>query len=136
MVQICLGDAQNVAAFVREISVIAQSEHMMLVDLSESSKRDLEIIDPKSKAFDRNRPIIHLRMARRDGMGVSAGNLSLPANQVALGFSEGASPVEARRFATSVVNRLATRWRIETVPAGQGAQPLGNCGSPSAISPS
>ncbi len=136
MVQICLGDGQNVTAFEHEMEDIARSENMTLEDMSEGIKQDLEIIDPQGNVHDRTRPLTELRIRRPDGMGVSAGNLSLPTDQVLLGFSEGASPVEARRFATRVVNRLARRWRIETVPAGQGAQPLRNCSSPSATGPS
>jgi hypothetical protein len=127
MIQICLGDADNLAAFTREMQAIAKNENMKFIDGSDETTADLAVIDAKGGAHDPNGPVIHMAVERGDSMGMSAGNLGLPGYQVALGFSEGSNPNEARMFVKRVVGRLAERWRVETVPPGRGAQPMENC---------
>jgi hypothetical protein len=126
--QICLGDAENLATFTREMRIIAQAENMRFIEGSAETKADLAVIDPEGISHELDGPVIHMGVERGDGMGVDAGNLGLPGYQVALGFSEGSSPDEARRFARTVVSRLARRWHVKTVPPGVGAQPMRGCG--------
>ena len=78
-------------------------------------------------ALHQSGPFINMGVEGEDGMGLTAGNLSLPGYQVAVGFGDGSDPVRARAFAERVVNRLKTRWDVETVPAGEGAFPLKAC---------
>jgi hypothetical protein len=63
---------------------------------------------------------------------MSAGNLGLPGNQIAFGFSEGTDPKEAREFAQRVMNRLSPLGKVQWVPSGRGAVASG---CPSASGP-
>jgi hypothetical protein len=127
MVQICLGDAQGVSRFVEEMKSIAKSENMEYVDGSANTRRGLDNIGYAGSERKNGSPLIHVGVERRDTMGVTAGNLGLPGYQVALGFSEGSNPAEARAFADRTVKRLSQRWKVEVVPDSMGAKPLPGC---------
>lgn len=131
MVQLCLGDEANLAAFTREMQSIAAAESMRFIDGSEETRASLASIDKQGLSHDPGGPVIHMGVERDDGVGVTAANLGLNGYQVALGFSGGSQPADAALFARRVVDRLSERWRVQTVPAGQGAFPLPNCGGPS-----
>lgn len=124
MVQTCLGDEQNVVLFENMLRAIAQSKNMTYVDGSKSTQKDL--VDLKVNA---GYQLINVGVERDDGIGLMAGNLGLSAYEVAIGFSEGSNPVEARQFANLVVGALKERWRVEVVPQGQGAFPMKGCGN-------
>jgi hypothetical protein len=129
MVQICLGDARNLALLKQEMRAVAQIESMRFIDGSAETKRGLDIVDKEGAAHELNGPVIHMAVERPDSMGVGASNLGLPGYQVVLGFSEGSNPQEARQFAGRVVDRMAANWRIHTVAPGTGAMPLEDCPS-------
>ena len=57
--------------------------------------------------------VLNLGALRQDGMGVTASELDGPGYQVALGFSEGSNPANARRIAKNFTKGLAERWRTE-----------------------
>jgi hypothetical protein len=127
IVQICLGDPQNLAAFTREMQVIARSENMRFIDGSEETRDNLAAMNKEAGLPERAGPVIHMAVRARDSLGVTAANWGWPGYQVALGFSEGFRPRKARLFAERVVSRLEEHWRVERVPAGMGAQPMRNC---------
>jgi hypothetical protein len=96
---------------------------MNFIDGSAQTKKNLKVTGaPHSTG-----PVINMGVEREDGVGLMAGDLDSPDYQVAVGFSEGSDPSEAHEFAGRVVNRLKTRWNVETVPAGKGAFPLKTC---------
>jgi len=136
MVQICLGDAESLATFTREMRIMARAENMRFIEASAETKADLAVIDSKGNTHELNGPVIHMAIEGGDGVGVDAGNLGLPGYQVALGFSEGSRPDEARKFARTVVSRLERHWRVAAVPPGVGAQPMRNCDTASDGAPS
>jgi hypothetical protein len=98
---------------------------MSFIDGNASAERDLKAMGVKT---DPSAPVINLGVERKDGMGLTAGNLGLPNYQVALGFSEGSDSAEAHRFADTVVRKVSEHWHVVVVPAGRGALPLVTCG--------
>ena len=126
IVQLCLGDRQNLVQFTNILRSVAQLEGMAFIDGSDSTEQDLKAMGHK---IDPATPTINLGVERKDGMGLTAGNLGLPHYQVALGFSEGSSTSDAKRFADMVVGKLEEHWHVEFVPdpAKAGAAPLKNC---------
>jgi hypothetical protein len=73
-------------------------------------------------------PTINAGIEGKNGLGVTAGNLGLPSNQVALGFTTGSDAARAHRLSDRLVGALSKRWRVERVPRGKGAFPMSNCG--------
>jgi hypothetical protein len=55
------------------------------------------------------------------------GSLGLPKYQLALGFSAGSRPVEAHRFADTVMGQVKAHWHVENVPEGRGALTIPDC---------
>jgi hypothetical protein len=126
IVQLCLGNQQNLEQFTNILKSIAQSEGMTFIDGNVHTERDLNAMGVK---IDSSAPVIHLGIQRKDGMGLIAGNLDLPNYQVALGFGEGSNSLEAHRFAETVVRKMSERWRVVDVSSGRGALPLTTCGN-------
>jgi hypothetical protein len=126
MAQVCLRNAEDLAAFTREMQVIAQSEGKQLIDRSAATQKEFDTIGHPVEGA-RTRPVINMGILLGDGVGLTVGNLGLPGYQVAVGFSEGSKPTDAHRFADAVINGLAQRWRVESVPAGTGAKGMENC---------
>lgn len=123
VVQICLGDQEGVNKFKELLQSIARMEGMAYIDGSAQTKSELEAI----RGSDVDYPVINIAVERKDGMGLTAGDLTEPGYQVAVGFSEGSNPAEAHEFADRVVAKFNERWRVEVVPPGQGAHPLPDC---------
>lgn len=127
MVQICLGNEQNLSAFRREMQAIAGAEEMRFREMSEAANRDLDLADPRGTPQDESSRVIDMSLRRPDMSGVGITNPRWPGYQVVLGFSEGTKPEEARSFAERTVARLSKKWRVQPVPPGEGAQPLKDC---------
>jgi hypothetical protein len=123
IVQLCFKDDQELADFTRLVESIAYSEGMVYVDNSGPTERGLAALN----APGRLAPVINIGVHDDDGVGLGVGNLGLPKWQVAVGFSEGSKPAEARRFADAVAGQLRARWHVEAVPEGRGALPIQNC---------
>jgi hypothetical protein len=102
---------------------------MKFVDHSLETQRNLAVIRGDAWKPDTSNPVIAIDMGLDDGLGLGVGNLGLPNYQVAVGFSGGQDPAEARKFSDMVVARLSQRWHVETVPDGSGALPLKVCKS-------
>ena len=125
MVQICLGNEQNLAEFRKVIQSIAQSEHMRFVDSSEKARQDL-----KTTAAERDvGPIVQLGVVGEKGVALTATNIELPSYQIAIGFSEGSDPSSAHAFAKRSADTMKSHWVVESLPKGQGAFPLKTCRS-------
>jgi hypothetical protein len=125
VVQLCLNDEKNLVQFTQTLKSVAQSEGMTFIDSSTRTGQNLKTIGAE---IDPSAPVINMGIEGKDGIGVTAGNMGLPNYQVALGFSEGADPPKAHRFADLVVKALDERWHVEIVPGGRGALPLTTCG--------
>lgn len=86
---------------------------LRFIDGSRSTKSDLDELVPEGRAHDLKRPFLDIEIERGDGMGVGAGHLDMPPNQVALGFSRGSDRAEAERFARRIRSGLEQRWHVE-----------------------
>jgi hypothetical protein len=126
--QVCLANAQDVSTFTSELRSIANLEGGRFVDDSENTQRDLHAIGNANVDKMISRPVINIGVERGHGVGLMAGNIGL-GNGVAIGFSEGSNPPEARKFAQMVIRKLEERWHVEIVPnpAESGALPMKNC---------
>jgi len=127
IVQLCLKDDENLAAFKNLLESTARSEHMNFIDGSDQTKLDLQSIAEVIHTVPVNNPVINVGVERDDGIGLMAGNLGLHNYEVAVGFSEGLNPSEAHKFANLVVGSLEKRWHVDVVPAGSGALPKDSC---------
>lgn len=123
-VQMCLTDRQDLTVLIGELRSIANEKHMRFVDASASTQRDLRAAGNINVDKMLRNPVINLRLEGTDGVGLIVGNLGLPRNQVAVGFTEGHDPQEAQRFSRLVVDRFAKRWHLHIVPREQGAKPM------------
>jgi hypothetical protein len=124
IVQLCLGNEQSLTDFTKIMQSIAQAEQMNFVDGSAKTKGDLKAMG----ALRQSGPIIHMGVEREGGLAAVATNVGLPGYQVAVGFSQGKDPSEARLFAEKVVARLKARWQVEPVTPGKETSPLKTCG--------
>jgi hypothetical protein len=73
-----------------------------------------------------NKRFVNIGADRGNDFSFGAGNLGLPARQIAIGFN-GNSLENAGLFANDVVKKLSTRWRVHDVPQGRGAFLLTHC---------
>jgi len=122
MVQLCLRNEQNVAVFTEMMKSISQSQRMDFTDGGVITQKGLTKLKTSP-----NYPLIYVGANRKDGVGWEGGNLGLSAYEVALGFSEGSNPADARRFADLVISELNKRWSVYVVPTGRGALPMKSC---------
>jgi DNA-binding phage protein len=127
LVQMCLGNEQNIALFMSAMKGIAQSQNMTFIDGSKENREALVQLKVSP-----NYRLIDIGIERKDGVGLMAGNLGLSRHEVAIGFSEGSNPAAAHKFADLTVGTLKQRWNVHAVPSGQGALPLKGCSSSTA----
>lgn len=97
------------------------------MDGGAETQRDLKAIGSKFDKLDTPGAVINIGLDRGHRNLMMGGNLGLPTYQIALGFSADPNAAEAQQFADIVVNRLSTRWQVETVPVGTGALPMKTC---------
>lgn len=122
MVQLCLGGEQGVVQLVDMMKSIARTQGMDFVDGSERSQSELKGLHVAPKY-----QLIFFGVEQGDGMGLIVDNYGLSAYEVVIGFTDGADPLAAHRFANLVVGKLKQRWPVYVVPAGRGALPLKSC---------
>jgi len=125
IVQVCLNDRQDLSEFKNLIESVANAEHMQFTDRSDETQRELQSI---------NNPNVHqawqainFGIIGEDGIGLTAGNIGMPANEIAVGFTGVSDLPRARNLANSVVNKLQERWHVETLPEGTAAQGMRKC---------
>lgn len=127
IVHVCVRDDRGFEILRSELAQVADSMHMTYVDGSEWTQRSVERMTTDTVKRSDNTPYLNIQLNRSDGLGVGAGNLGLPGYEVALAFNAGRDHAESVRFANDVVGRLRGHWNVDTVPAGEGAKPMGGC---------
>jgi hypothetical protein len=125
--QTCLGDANGIEAFMKEMQDIGIAENMTFVDHSRAVAQQLNEVGYSGLERTHGSQVIDVSVQRPDGVGVTATNVGLPGFEIALGFSEGSDREFAHAFANRVLARLGARWRLVIVPSGTGAKPKGDC---------
>jgi hypothetical protein len=69
---------------------------------------------------------VNIGAERGSAFSFGAGNLGLPADQIAIGFNGDDLP-EAKAFEDDTVEKLSARWQVHEVPQERGALPLSHC---------
>ena len=127
MVRMCLSNEQGVAEFVDELKTIATAEKLEFIDNSNNAQLGPKEVGNAGGERTGGSRVIDIRVMRKDGMAIGATNVGLPGFQMAMGFSEGASAVDAQDFANRTLVRIKKRWMVESVPSGAGAKPMAGC---------
>jgi hypothetical protein len=125
IVQVCLDDRQDLSAFRNLIESVAIAEHMQFTDRSDETQRELRSIN--NPDVPQASPVINFGIIGEDGIGLTAGNMGMPPNEIAVGFTGASDLPRAHQFANSVVAKLQEQWHVESVPAGTAAQGMRNC---------
>ncbi len=126
--QICVVDQRGVAILKGLMREAAAFERLQFIDNSARQGRDLKYIGADGLLKRDASLAIDIHIEGNGGMGVTAGNLGLPAYQVAIGFTEGADPAKAHRLAARLIQVLAKQWQVETISVHKGAMPMKSCG--------
>lgn len=121
LVQFCLrnGGGEELKS---ELLIISRAEKLQFFDNSESVRENALHVGaavPKQ--------VISFRIEGPSGMGLTATNLGLGDNQVAVGFTDGRDSETARKFSETVMTVFKKRWEVEVVPKSKGARPLAKC---------
>lgn len=124
MVQLCLNDEKEVDQLIGVLEQAASENGLKFVDRSAGSQRDLSRLK-----MDPGYRVIDISASRQDGMGLAAGNLSLGAKEMAIGFTRGVNAEESAAFTRGVINLLNSKWVVRPVPEGQGAMKSTDCGA-------
>ena len=127
-VQVCLVDEGGATQFTEIMREVARSEGLRFVDGSAETRDYLKDVRDKGQVKLDHVPTINMGIEGEHGLGVTAGNLGLPSNQVALGFTAGRNAAKAHKLADHLVHALSQRWHVQTVPKGQGSFPMTSCG--------
>ena len=127
-VQVCLVDEGASTQFAEIMREVARSEGLRFVDGSAETRDYLKDVRDKGQVKLDHVPTINMGIEGEHGLGVTAGNLGLPSNQVALGFTAGRNAAKAHKLADQLVQALSQRWHVQTVPKGQGSFPMTSCG--------
>jgi hypothetical protein len=122
MVQLCLHDEKDVDQVVGLLEQAASENGLTFVDRSAASQRELGRLNQ-----DPGYRIISISASRPDGLGLAGGNLSLGANEMAIGFTQGADARESAAFVRGVIDRLDSKWVVRPVAEGQGAMKSPDC---------
>ena len=127
-VQMCLVNEGGATQFTEIMREVARSEDLRFVDGSAETRDYLEDVRNKGQVKLDHLPTINIGIEGEHGLGVTAGNLGLPSNQVALGFTAGRNAAKARKLADHLVQALSQRWHVRKILKGQGSFPMSNCG--------
>ena len=128
MVQVCVNNSNGVSLFKSIMNDMARSEEMDFVDQSEAVQLGLNEMRDNTGRYLREGTVYILVRGRLE-FGLIATNFGLRKYQIAIGFSEGNAPSEARLFAQRAVFSLGKHWPVEILPNGKGAFPMETCGS-------
>lgn len=126
LVQICLAGVEEIPAFTGFMNEISQEYQMVFTDRSGQTGDELRSLASDNKNVPVNDRAVNIGAERGDEFSFGAGNLGLPARQIAIGFN-GNKLETAKPFADAVVKKLSTRWHVHEVPQGRGALPLAQC---------
>lgn len=124
MVQLCLHGEKEVDQLIGLLEQAASENGLKFVNRSAASQLELSRLkkDPGYR-------VISISASGPDGLGLAAGNLSLGAHGMAIGFSHGANAEESAAFIRSVMNLLSSKWVVRPVAEGQGAMKSTDCGA-------
>lgn len=125
--QVCLrnqGDVDRFVALMREIAVANQ---LRFVDTSSESQEALSRTNPEQARVENRRRAVNIGTVGSRGFGFSAGNLGLPEYQVAIGFTAGDQPADARKFAARTVSLVRSKWPVETSSGETGVTGMKSC---------
>lgn len=128
-VQVCLVDERGANQFLKVMREVASSEGLKFVDDSSDTEGWLRSVRDNGLVKINHVPTINAGIEGDGGLGVTAGNLGLPSNQVALGFTAGSDAAKARRLSDRLVTALSKRWRVQRVPQRKGVFPMSGCSS-------
>ncbi len=126
IVQFCLAGVEEIPAFTGFMNEIAQEYRMEFTDRSGQTGDELRSLASDNKNVPVNDRAVNIGAERGVEFSFGAGNLGLPARQIAIGFN-GDRLETAKPFADAVVKKLSTRWHIREIPQGLGALPLSDC---------
>lgn len=122
MVQLCLHDEKEVDQLIDLLGRIASENGLKFVNRSVASQ--LELSRLKREPDYR---VISVSASRADGLGLAAGNFSLGAHEMAIGFTHGANVEESSTFVRDAIALLSTKWVVHPIPEGQGAMKSTDC---------
>ncbi len=108
---------------------VASSEGLQFVDYSAGTKEALNATRNENLVKLNHVPTINVGIEGKGGLGVTAGNLGLPSDQVALGFTAGANEAKARRLSDTLVKALSQHWQVKKIARGKGVFPMNACKS-------
>lgn len=126
MVQFCLAGPQEIPVFTSFMNEIAQSYRMQFFDRSGQTHDELKNLASDNRNVPVNSRAVNIGAERGNEFSFGAGNLGLPTDQIAIGFS-GNDLHEAKAFADATVQMLSMKWHVHEVPQGRGALPLSHC---------
>lgn len=127
VVQVCLADQTEIVELAEAMREVARAEGLRFTDGSAETANYLKSVRDKGLVQLDHIPTINMGIEGDYGLGVTAGNLGLPSNQVALGFTAGRNSAKAHKLANHLVRLLSKRWRVQRVPEGQGSLPITSC---------
>lgn len=116
MVQMCLHAEEDVDHLVGLLEQAASAHGLKFINRSKASQLELA-----SLGKDPGYRVVTVSASRQDGLGLAAGNLSLGAQEVAVGFTNGADSQESAAFIRGVADLLRSKWVVRPVADGQGA---------------
>ncbi len=124
--QICLHNAAEIGELKKELYILAIETKGKATDSSPISSDEMR--ETGLDQFHR-RPgdLLLLGIEKSNGVGLTATNAGLPAQEVRTGFSAGSDLVDGRRFEFAVLDHLKRRWKVQLVPGDVGIGPMKGC---------
>lgn len=129
MVQFCLSDPGEVEAMTETLRTVAMSHGLKFHDRSAQTEAELASIAEDLPDLKIAHPSVNIGTGGR--MGFSAANFPETPTQIVVSFSSGDDLRLSKQLSDSVVQSLASRWRVHEVPNPEtsGAFPLERCDS-------
>lgn len=129
MVQFCLANDQEIDAMKGILRGVASANRLQFYDRSKETEAELNSITEVQNNMPVAHPTVNAGTVGPDEIGFSAGNFPEAPLQIVIGFSKGDDEAAARKLSDTVVQALATRWRIHEVPNVEtsGTFPLRHC---------
>jgi hypothetical protein len=122
---VCLSRPNDVVEFKAFMRGLAKPNHMEFFDRTEETREDRKVVGNRNAYVRSDDFMLNIGVLRADGMGVTVSENSGPGYPVILGFSEGSSSAEARRFADSVLSGLGIHWQTHVLP--RAGEPTTSC---------
>jgi hypothetical protein len=133
--QVCLQSIEDKEDFIALLREAAQSEGMTFKNSSAKTVTELDAISKITPHYTVSSKIINIGLIGSDGFGATASNIGMPDNQIAVGFSKGKRPKQARLFSRTLVARIEKRWKVELISGEYGARGMSDCEISQHVSP-